>query len=165
MTLYLILRDWIDIDKLNYNLLCINPNSIEFFKKNPNKINWNNLSFNENAIELLNENQDKINWDYLSRNTGTIELLKENLLEGRDKINWHILSFNENAIELLSQNKDKIDWYILSRNPSIFTYDYKKIKDDFKHLREEILAKVRHPDRLFKLMKIYDKNEVYNTYF
>jgi hypothetical protein len=33
MTLYLILRDWIDIDKLNYNLLCINPNSIAFSLK------------------------------------------------------------------------------------------------------------------------------------
>ena len=43
--------------------------------------------------------------------------------------------------------------------------DYKKIKDDFKQLREEILAKVLHPDRLFKLMQIYDKTAVYNTYF
>ena len=43
--------------------------------------------------------------------------------------------------------------------------DYKKIKDDFKQLRDEILATVRHPDRIFKLMKNYDKTEVYNTYF
>jgi hypothetical protein len=39
--------------------------------------------------------------------------------------------------------------------------DYKKIKDNFKVLGEELLAKVLHPDRLFKLMKIYDNNEVY----
>ena len=41
----------------------------------------------------------------------------------------------------------------------------KKIKDNFKDLGEELLAKVLHPDRIFKLMKNYDKNEVYNTYF
>jgi hypothetical protein len=87
------------------------------------------------------------------------------LNENRNKINWVQLSLNENAMELLFKNQDNIDWDKLSSNPSIFTYDYKKIKDDFKQLREEILAKVLHPDRLFKLMKIYDKNEVYNTYF
>jgi hypothetical protein len=38
MTSYLILRHWIDIDKLNYNLLCINPNSIELLSQNSDKI-------------------------------------------------------------------------------------------------------------------------------
>ncbi len=55
------LRDWIDI----------------------NKIDWEGLSFNSNAIELLKENQDKINWDYLSFNVNAIELLEQN----KDKIN------------------------------------------------------------------------------
>ena len=82
-----------------------------------------------------------------------------------DKIDWKRLSANPAAIELLSQNQDKIDWERLSSNQAIFTYDYRKIKDDFKHLGEEILSKTLHPDRLFKLMKNYDKNEVYNTYF
>ena len=49
------LRDWIDI----------------------NKIDWNTLSGNPNAIELLKENQDKINWEILSLNTNAIELLKK----------------------------------------------------------------------------------------
>ncbi len=49
------LRDWIDI----------------------NKLNWEHLSINPNAIELLKENQDKINWDYLSENPNAIELLKK----------------------------------------------------------------------------------------
>jgi len=40
---YFKLRDWIDIDKLN----------------------WNILSYNLNAIKLLEENPDKINWSYL----------------------------------------------------------------------------------------------------
>ena len=62
MTSYLILRDWINIEKLNFSLLCINPNTTEFLKNNPDKINWNILSYNKNAIELLKNNTDKINW-------------------------------------------------------------------------------------------------------
>jgi hypothetical protein len=36
------LRDWIDTEKLD----------------------WEMLSYNKNAIKLLEENQDKIDWDY-----------------------------------------------------------------------------------------------------
>ena len=39
-----------------------------------------------------------------------------------------MLCLNPNAIELLKENQDKIDWNELSSNPSIFTYDYDKIK-------------------------------------
>ena len=45
------LRDWVDIDNLN----------------------WSQLSLNLNAIELLKENQDKINWMYLSKNPNAIK--------------------------------------------------------------------------------------------
>ena len=31
-----------------------------------NKIHWSFISLNPNEIELLKQNQDKINWDYLS---------------------------------------------------------------------------------------------------
>jgi hypothetical protein len=41
------LRNWVNIQKLNWNYLCKNPN----------------------AIELLKINKDKINWDYLCKNT------------------------------------------------------------------------------------------------
>ena len=153
MTSYLILRDWIDIDKLNYNLLCLNKNAID----------WNRLSKNTSAIKLLTANKNKINWEHLSSNKNAIKLLNEN----QDKIDWVQLSSNENAMELLKEHYldgyYNIDWDKLSSNPSIFTYDYKKIKDDFKDLGEEILVKALHPDRLFKLMNNYDKNEVYNS--
>jgi hypothetical protein len=33
------LRDWIDINKLNWNELSFNSNAIELLKENPNKIN------------------------------------------------------------------------------------------------------------------------------
>ena len=52
----------------------------------------------------------------------------------------------------LSEGRDKIDWISLLRNPTIFTYDYKKIKDKFLKLGEEILAKTLHRDRIFKLI-------------
>ena len=61
------LRDWIDINKINWDLLSKNPNAIELLKENQDKINWNILSLNPNAIELLKENQNKINWKYLSK--------------------------------------------------------------------------------------------------
>ena len=77
------LRDWIDINKINWKILSENPNAIELLKKNINKINWSYLSLNPNAITLLKKNQDKINWDYLSSNpnifTYNYKLIKENM--------------------------------------------------------------------------------------
>ena len=95
------LINWIDVEKLDWDMLSININAINLLKENPNKINWKYLSMNPSAIELLKENQDKIYWYNLSSNPNAIELLKEN----KDKINYRKLVFNENAIELI---KDKI---------------------------------------------------------
>jgi hypothetical protein len=95
------LINWIDIEKLDWDMLSININAINLLKENPDKINWKYLSMNPSAIELLKENQDKIYWYNLSSNPNAIELLKEN----KDKINYRKLVFNENAIELI---KDKI---------------------------------------------------------
>ena len=58
------LRDWVNIDKLNWNNLSLNPNAIEILKRNLNRIDWGLLSANPNAIEILKENPNKINWDY-----------------------------------------------------------------------------------------------------
>ena len=44
------LRDWIDIDKIDWNYLCENPNAIKLLKENKTKINWYSLSKNPNAI-------------------------------------------------------------------------------------------------------------------
>ena len=142
------LRDWIDIDKLDYGELSNNLNAIELLKENKNKINWTNLSNNPNAIELLKENQDKINWSYLSSNTNAISLLEEN----PNKIDWEVLSSNISAIELLKENQDKIDWLQFSKNPNIFTYDYKKMKEKIKNsgIVEELMAYIFHPKNMNK---------------
>jgi hypothetical protein len=87
MTSFLKLRDWIDIEKLDWRWLSANPNAIELLMANPDKINWDRASMNldtsypiarsanPNAIELLMANPDKINWGVLSRNPSAMELL------------------------------------------------------------------------------------------
>ena len=55
----MILRDWIDYDKLNWKILSSNPNAIEFLEKNNDKIEYYCLSLNPNAIEFLKKNQKK----------------------------------------------------------------------------------------------------------
>ena len=47
------LLKWIDIHKLDWHLLSLNPNAIDLLEQNQNKINWNNFSSNPNAIHLL----------------------------------------------------------------------------------------------------------------
>ena len=60
------LREWIDIEKLNYTILSSNPKAIELLKTKPKEIVWYQLSSNPNAIELLKKNPKKINWHHLS---------------------------------------------------------------------------------------------------
>ena len=50
------LRDWIDIEKLDWDLLSFNSRAIKLLEENPEKINWDNLSSKANAIELLEKN-------------------------------------------------------------------------------------------------------------
>ena len=135
------LKDWIPLEKLDWDYLSLNPNAIELLKADPTEIYWNKLSKNPNpaaiellkanpyveidwrylsenpsAIELLKANHNKIDWEWLSKNPHpyAIELLRENL----DKINWFNLFGNPSAIELLKANLDKIDWRTLSGNPN-----------------------------------------------
>jgi hypothetical protein len=55
------LRDWIDINKLNSDMLSLNPNAIQLLEVNPEKINWEYLSNNKNTIHF----QEKLDWDNL----------------------------------------------------------------------------------------------------
>ena len=50
------LRDWININKLNWDYLSSNTNAIELLKANQNKIDWKYLSANPNVIEILEKN-------------------------------------------------------------------------------------------------------------
>jgi hypothetical protein len=117
------------------------------------KIRWDGLSLNPNAIHILEVNQDKIDWENLSGNPNAIHILEAN----QDKINWKYLSSNPNAIHLLKANIDKINWYFLSGNPSIFEYDYDALKEKCSVYKEELIQKAFHPTRIIKyLSEDYD---------
>jgi hypothetical protein len=72
------LLDWININKIEWKQLLLNPNAIRLLEQNQNKINWDNLSKNLNAIHLLEQNQRKIDWHNLSQNPN-IFVLKYNV--------------------------------------------------------------------------------------
>ena len=74
-----------------------------------------------------------------------------------DKVNWKELSSNKNAIHLLEQNIDNIDWTEFSNNPSIFTYDYDKLKENMMYgFYDELISKILHPDRLMRISQKYN---------
>ena len=99
---------------------------------------------------------NKLDFTALSFNPNAIELLKEN----RDKINCFLLSLNENAMSLLNKNQDKIDWYNFSSNPIIFTYDYIKMKENFKNIRKEINANIFNSKNIEKWNELgFSENE------
>jgi len=110
------LRDWIPIDKLDWDNLVYNPNAIDLLDANPGKINWGNLpsnSNNEGSVFLLrkyvfgNPKYKKfvndIDWIQLSSNPYAIDLLETKIKEGgADAIEWAVLSSNPSAIDLLT---------------------------------------------------------------
>lgn len=50
------LRDFISLEKIDWNMLSGNPNAIYLLEKNPEKNDWYSLSKNPNAIHILDEN-------------------------------------------------------------------------------------------------------------
>jgi hypothetical protein len=54
---------------------------------------------------------------------------------------------------------------MISLNPSIFTYDYELIRENFKELGEEIIQKALYPKRMLRLMEEYGEDEIYKYYF
>ena len=95
------LKEWVQPDKLDWQMLCRNPK----------------------AIRLLEQNQDKIDWYWLSSVAEAIHLLQAN----PERINWHQLSRNTSAIHLLEANPDRVECLIYE-NPAIFVYDYEGMK-------------------------------------
>ena len=81
-------KDWIDINKINFSLLSLNPNANYYLQENYHKIYWDNISENYNCIDIIEKNIDKINWSSLSNNKNAIHLLEKNI----DKIDFYNLS-------------------------------------------------------------------------
>jgi hypothetical protein len=53
-----VLLEWIPIEKLDWNMLSLNPNAIDLLNENDDKIFWHNMTFNPNVNKLL-KNKDK----------------------------------------------------------------------------------------------------------
>ena len=102
------LRNWMNINKFNQQLLSLNLNSIELLSNNQDKINWNFLSKNSNAIKFLKENKNNIDWNLLSLNLNAIELLKDN----PDKISIGALTFADRSLSskqlTMTTNKGRV---------------------------------------------------------
>jgi hypothetical protein len=113
------IREDINKNYIDYNLLSLMPEAVDFLKENPDKINWINLCNNPSShiIPILEKNMDKIDWYYLSGNSYVISFLKQH----KDKINWDGLSYNYSAYQLLFENQNKINWIniCLNENPKI----------------------------------------------
>jgi hypothetical protein len=121
------LLNWIDIEKLDWALLCENPNAMTMIEANPHKLEPDCLYFlskNPNAVAFLEKHPDKINWNGLSKNHNAIHLIEKhiNSTETEDPhntIDWKDLSANPNATHILVDNFDKINWSGLSLNNNI----------------------------------------------
>lgn len=131
-----VLRDWIRIEDLNIDKLCLNPNAISFLTELyktfddivdcTKKINWKNLCLNPNAMYLIkkqilyektltNEEINKtdlnyiINWNNLSSNPNAIDVLKKKIAEEKAQGDIIVSKLN---------NHRKIHWGSLSSNPN-----------------------------------------------
>jgi hypothetical protein len=168
------LHDWIELDKLDLNTLCLNPKlneeCYELLKKNKKKINWEYLSENPSnyAIKLLEENKDKIKWNYLSRNINlkAINMVEERLKQSTiDSIEIiKTLSFNPNtkAINILKNYLNNYNgWKILSENPNKHAIEMIKelIKKDKRNIEKiDILGLARNtnPEATKLLLELID---------
>jgi hypothetical protein len=101
------------------------------------------LVINPNAFEILDEIITELDNSY--------ELLSSNT--------------NINIINHLKENEDKIDWVNFSCNPSIFTYDYEKMRNMNVELKNELFAKVLHPKRIMRLIEEFGEELIYDIYF
>ena len=130
----------------NYSVYLLLFFKIEEIENNYfNKINWNLLSMNPNAIKLLINNIDKINWNSLSSNPNIHDFVKKikkkyykNSRIYLEKLNWSLLSLNPNAIELLTEYPDKIYWENLFKNKSVYLFYQKNEKIFNKVMKNNI---------------------------
>ena len=106
------LLNWIELDKLNFNNLSLNPNAIDLLKNNFDKINWLNMAKNPNGYLIIQDNieilkNDKEIREIFIKNCQCMELLKNIIkLEPND-------NNMKSALKALSQEKNakEKEWY------------------------------------------------------
>lgn len=135
---FLVLRDWVDIDKLDIISLCSNLNAIEYMNDELICLDLcSSLCINSNAITLINKCKQ-----YSSL------------------IDWKKLSQNENATDLLLKNEDKIDMrYVIYNKNLIYLYENsKKIRKNIS-IKQCISLSLRNKDN--NVIKFIDKHIKY----
>jgi hypothetical protein len=142
--------------KINWRNFCRHQSDISFYEKYFDKIEWKELSANEFAIPFLEKNIPNISWSHLTMNPNA-----ELLLEKRpEKYFWmDIVSYNTSKTqpaiapatrESLEIDGENVDWNKIAENPAIFQYDYDYIRTQMYPFKEEMMAKMFHPDNYHK---------------
>ena len=84
------LRDWVDIDKISWDFLSLNPSAIELLKENQNKINWLMISKNPNIFTYNYEKMKET-----MNNSGIVEELMAYIFHPRNMEKWKDWGFTE----------------------------------------------------------------------
>ena len=120
------LRDWIDINKIDWFWLPLNPNAIELLKENQDKINWCNLSKNPNIFTNICIEK---NYNYIEIKENFKNIRKEinaNIFNSKNIEKWNDLGFSEN-VEMLKirdwLNKNKLNWKCLINSDMMETIE------------------------------------------
>jgi hypothetical protein len=173
------LRSWIQVDKLNKELLSSNHNAIDFLSLPENKkyINYPQLSKNTNskAVELLreriieesrmsedeyNRTKNKIEWITVAKNPYLFDIFKENMDKIR-RLNWDALweafSSNPKAINILLANKRHIDFEGLSENRSTRAIKFLRMSMNLENISWVHLSGNNSPYAVKLLEENYDK--------
>jgi len=112
------LRDWIDVERLNY-YLSGNVRAADYLQKNVHLIDDEYIFLNEDAIDIIQRRISNDFYQIVCKNKNAIHFLRNN----PQYIQYDILCQYEHGIEfvdeLIKNNElDKIDWYGLSQNPA-----------------------------------------------
>jgi hypothetical protein len=148
-------------DKINWLNLSRNPNATQLLRNNLHMIEWSSFCMNKNpaVIRVLMKNLDKIDWISLCKNDNAVHLIEQNLNK-LDETCFKMLSSNKNAMDILKNNQDKIEWIpyemfvfwpttnenCILYNPSIFTYNYKEIKEIKHNINKDLIEWIWNPD-------------------
>jgi hypothetical protein len=123
----------LDLDSLNWMKLSINPKAIGLLRKYPERIDMFWFASNPLCVDMLSVLLcDKYKYKYIE--------IKE----------WYLLSLNVKAEPLLRENVEKIEWSLFSSNPSIFTINYRYLREQKSGLFEELASNRFHPDNIHK---------------
>jgi hypothetical protein len=153
------LRNWINIERLDWHGLSKNPNAFHLLYGH-NQINIYTDCTYINLIKLLEQNQYNNYNNFSSKIPNTVNILENyqyknylgqlqfikniiHVLKHTDpnNINWYSISKHLNAIHILEQNQDKIIWDYLSFNPNaIPLLEKNQDKIDWRNLSKNINA-------------------------